>query len=279
LWYRFFPDESERVVNLLFFGDVVGKPGRRALARFLPELVERHDVDLVSVNVENAAGGFGLTVDIYHELCGLGIDVLTSGNHIWDKKDLVPKVGELDHLLRPANFPPRAPGRGAIILDSRDGPVAFLNLAGRVFMPPVDCPFRTADQELAELGSEVRMIVVDFHAEASSEKKALAVYLDGKVSAVLGTHTHVPTADECILPAGTAFVTDVGMIGPINSVIGMKAKGALDRFLTGVPHPFEVASGPVLLLGLLVAIDPATGKALSIQRIQRTMESSAGGGN
>jgi metallophosphoesterase (TIGR00282 family) len=274
---KFFTDEGEPRMNLLFFGDVVGKPGRRALARFLPELVERYNVDLVSVNVENAAGGFGLTVDIYHELLGMGIDVLTSGNHIWDKKDLVHKVAGLDHLLRPANFAPRAPGRGVIILDSREGPVAFINLSGRVFMPPVDCPFRTADAELENLGPDVRMKVIDFHAAASSEKKALALYLDGKVSAVLGTHTHVPTADECILPAGTAFVTDVGMIGPTNSVIGMKTKIALERFLSGVPYQFEVASGPVLLLGLLLSIDPATGKTLSLQRLQRTLDSSAGG--
>ena len=260
-------------MNLLFFGDIVGKPGRRALSRLLPELTERHDVDLVSVNVENAAGGFGMTVEIYHELCGLGVDVLTSGNHIWDKKDLVPRMGELERLLRPVNYPPAAPGRGSIILDSRQGPVAFLNLAGRVFMPPVDCPFRAADQELAALGSEVRMIVVDFHAEATSEKKALAVYLDGRVSAVLGTHTHVPTADESILPGGTAFVTDVGMTGPINSIIGMKPKGALHRFLTGVPHQFEVAAGPVVLMALLLQVDPASGKTLSLQRIQRNLES------
>jgi len=260
-------------VNLLFFGDVVGKPGRKALARHLPELVERHDVDLVSVNVENAAGGFGLTVEIYDELTGLGVDVLTSGNHIWDKKPLVPQVGKLERLLRPANYPPAAPGRGSLILDSREGPVAFLNLSGRVFMGPMDCPFRTADRELEAFGAEVRMIVLDFHAEATSEKKALAVYLDGRVSAVLGTHTHVPTADAGILPGGTAFVTDVGMTGPSDSIIGMKPKGALERFLTGVPVHFEVASGPVEIQAMLLSVDPATGKAVALRRITRNSES------
>jgi metallophosphoesterase (TIGR00282 family) len=259
-------------MNLLFFGDVIGKPGRRAMAQVLPGLVEECSADLVSVNVENAAGGFGMTKDVYHELVEMGIDVLTSGNHIWDKKEFIPELDRLDRIIRPANYPPGTPGNGSIIIESSKGPVCFLNLLGRIFMDPVDCPFRTADEVLENMPRDVRMIVVDMHAEATSEKAALAHYLDGRVSAVIGTHTHIHTADETILPMGTAFQSDVGMIGPLQSVIGVKTSQAITRFLTSMPHKFDVASGPVSLNAALISINPQSGKAESIRRIQKIIE-------
>jgi metallophosphoesterase (TIGR00282 family) len=257
-------------VNLLFFGDVIGKPGRRALAQILPGLVEEYSAHLVSVNVENAAGGFGMTTDVYNELVGMGMDVLTSGNHIWDKKEFIPELDRLERILRPANYPPGVPGRGLLVVESKEGPVAFLNLSGRIFMGAMDCPFRVADQELDDLPPDVKMIVVDMHAEATSEKTALAHYLDGRVSAVIGTHTHIPTADEIILPKGTALQTDVGMTGPLYSVIGVKASQAISRFLTATPHRFEVASGPVVVNAVFISIKP-DGKAESIHRIQKIL--------
>lgn len=259
-------------MNLLFFGDIIGKPGRKALSRVLPSLVERHAADLVSVNVENAAGGFGMTLDVYNELVGLGVDVLTSGNHIWDKKEFVPELDRLERILRPANYPPGAAGRGVVVIETKEGPVAFINLSGRVFMGGLDCPFRTADEVIENLGSDVKMIVVDVHAEATSEKAALARYLDGRVSALIGTHTHIPTADEVVLPKGTAFQTDVGMTGPVDSVIGVKTSQALTRFLMSMPQRFEVASGPVVVNASVIKIDPQSGLAESIQRIQKNLE-------
>jgi len=259
-------------MNLLFFGDIIGKPGRKALAQILPGLVEEYEADLVSVNGENAAGGFGMTTDVYDELVGMGIDVLTSGNHIWDKKEFIPELDRLERIIRPANYPPGVPGRGALVLESKEGPVAFLNLSGRIFMGAMDCPFRVADEEMENLPSDVKMIVVDVHAEATSEKAALAHYLDGRISALIGTHTHVPTADEIILPKGTAFQTDVGMTGPIHSVIGVKASQAISRFLTAMPHRFEVASGQVILNAVMISIKPESGHAESIKRIQKRLE-------
>ena len=260
-------------MRVLFFGDIVGRPGRNAVAKILPELCERFQVSMVGANVENAAGGFGVTKEIYQQLLELGIDFMTSGNHIWDKKETVESIEQMERLLRPANFPERAPGKGMLVLESRSGPLAVINLNGRVFMSPAECPFEKAGQILKNLATELKAVLVDFHSEASSEKSAMGWFLDGKVSAVLGTHTHIATADEKILPQGTAYLSDVGMCGPAHSVIGIKTEQALSRFLTGIPHRFEVASGPVQVNAVVVDIDPQTGKAISIERIQRVMES------
>ena len=256
-------------MRILMIGDIIGQPGRRAVRRLVPELREEFNIDLVIANGENTAGGFGITLDTADELLQNGVDVLTSGNHIWDQKEIIPHMGEGLPLIRPANYP-EAPGRGYLIQDG----VMVLNLMGRVFMPTLDCPFRTANQVLDEAKTEGAppVIIVDFHAEATSEKQGLGWYLDGRVSAVLGTHTHVGTVDARILPKGTAYLTDVGMTGPVNSVIGSDTNAVLDRFLTGMPQRLPVAGGPVMLNSVLMDIDPETGKALSIQRIDRMVE-------
>lgn len=256
-------------MKILFVGDVVGKPGRRIVQSELPRLVDRRRPDYVVVNVENAAGGFGITPQVLAEFEGLGIDCYTSGNHIWDKKEGLPLLDSEPRLLRPANYPEGAPGRGIHLGQTASGiPVATLNLEGRVFMNPLDSPFQVADRLLGELPAEVKVILVDFHAEATSEKAALAYHLDGRVSAVLGTHTHVPTADERVLPQGTALQTDVGMTGPYDSIIGMRRDKVMRRFLTQLPAGFDVAKHDVWLCGALLDIDEATGKARSIERIQ-----------
>ncbi len=256
-------------MHILMIGDIIGQPGRRAVRRLVPELRKEFGIDLVIANGENTAGGFGITLDTAEELLESGVDVLTSGNHIWDQKEIIPHMDEGLPLIRPANYP-EAPGRGYLV---RDG-VMVLNLMGRVFMPTLDCPFRTANLTLeeAEARGAPRVVIVDFHAEATSEKQSMGWYLDGKVSAVLGTHTHVGTVDARILPKGTAYLTDVGMTGPVNSVIGSDTNAVLDRFLTGLPHRFSVAGGPVIFNSALLDVDPETGKALSIQRIDRRME-------
>jgi metallophosphoesterase (TIGR00282 family) len=256
-------------LRILMIGDVIGQPGRRAVRQLVPQLREEFSIDLVIANGENTAGGFGITLDTAEELLQNGVDILTSGNHIWDQKEIIPHMGEGLPLIRPANYP-EAPGRGYLIQDG----VMVLNLMGRVFMPTLDCPFRTANQVLDEAKTEGAppVIIVDFHAEATSEKQGLGWYLDGRVSAVLGTHTHVGTVDARILPKGTAYLTDVGMTGPINSVIGSDTNAVLDRFLTGMPQRLPVAGGPVMLNSVLMDIDPETGKALSIQRIDRMVE-------
>lgn len=259
-------------MRVLFFGDIVGRPGRNAIAKVLPELCERFQVEMVGANVENAAGGFGITREIYQQLLEMGIDFMTSGNHIWDKKETVEHIDKMERLVRPANFSERAPGKGLLILESKSGPFAVINLNGRVFMDPAECPFEKAEQILKDLAPEVKAVLVDFHSEASSEKSAMGWFLDGKASAVVGTHTHIPTADEKILPQGTAYISDVGMCGAANSVIGVNTEQALKRFLTGIPHRFEVASGPMQVNAVVVDIDPQTGKALSIQRIQKLLE-------
>lgn len=253
-------------ISILFLADIIGRPGRTALKRFLPGLIQKHDPSLVVANAENAAGGLGLTEEIGRDLLGL-VDVLTSGNHIWDKRESWDYLDREPRLLRPANYPPGAPGRGDVIRTDRKGnKVAVINLQGRVFMDPIDCPFRTADAQLERIRSETPVILVDFHAEATSEKQALGWYLDGRVTAVLGTHTHVPTADDRILPAGTAYVSDVGMVGSQNSVIGMKREQALEKFLTFLPQRFEPARGALILCAAVVEADPATGRALSVTR-------------
>ena len=255
-------------MKLLFVGDVVGRPGRRAVASQLADLIDRHGIDFTIVNVENAAGGYGITPEILAELDRLPIDCFSSGNHIWDKKAGLELLDREPRLLRPHNYPGDSPGRGLYVGETASGlPVATINLEGRVFMKPLDCPFRTADRLLESLPPEVNVVLVDFHAEATSEKEALGFYLDGRVSAVVGTHTHVPTADERILPKGTAYVTDVGMTGPYDSVIGMRVDKALRRFLYQTPAPLEVAKGDVRLAAVVIEVDESTGRAARIERL------------
>jgi metallophosphoesterase (TIGR00282 family) len=258
--------------KILFIGDICGQPGRRAVKDLLPGLVAEFAPDLVLANGENAAGGFGITPPLVEELLDLGIAVLTSGNHIWDKKEILTYLA--DHadgrLLRPANYPGEAPGRGIYIGKTQTGlDYAVLNVQGRVFMPAIDCPFRTADALLAAIPSEVKIRIVDMHAEATSEKRALGWYLDGRATAVVGTHTHIPTADETVQPGGTAYITDLGMTGPYDSVIGIEKKPIIRKFLEQIPSRFEIAKGDVRLSGVLIEADRATGRALSIQRILR----------
>ncbi|MDA8101110.1 MAG: TIGR00282 family metallophosphoesterase [Nitrospiraceae bacterium] len=255
-------------MKVLFIGDIVGEPGRKAVKQWLPKLLQAHVPDLVIANGENAAGGFGITSDIAEELFGMGIHVLTSGNHVWDKKEIEPYLSKQDRLIRPANYPAGAPGVGSIVVSTDCGKAAVLNLEGRVFMSNVEDPFRAAEREIEKLRKETAVIVIDFHAEATSEKAALAWHLDGKVSAVLGTHTHVQTADERVLPGGTAFLTDAGMTGPTDSVIGVKKEDAISRFLTQRPHKFEIPKGPVHLDAAVIDIDAKSGKAKSIERVK-----------
>lgn len=253
---------------VLMIGDVFGEPGRRAVLGLLPRLKREHQVDLTIANVENAAAGFGVTPAIARTFLDGGVDVLTSGNHIWDKKEIVEYIAKENLLLRPANYPPGTPGVGSIVVKGGAYKVGVLNLMGRVFMPAVDCPFRKADEELPRLRQETPVIIVDMHGDATSEKQAMGWYLDGRVSAVLGTHSHVQTADERILPGGTAHITDLGMTGPVDSVIGVEPAIALQRFLSGMPNRFEPAKGPTRLQGAVVSIDPESGRALEIVRLQ-----------
>lgn len=255
-------------VKILFVGDIVGKPGRQALSRELHRLVDRHTIDIVIANGENAAGGFGLTVEVAKELFSQGIHLLTGGNHIWDKKEQVPFIFADDRILRPANYPAGALGCGSAVLVTPGGvKVGVLNLEGRVFMKSLECPFLVADRELERLKQETNIILVDFHAEATSEKSALGWYLDGRISALVGTHTHVQTADERILPQGTAFLTDAGMTGSFDSVIGMGKEETIHRFLTQLPAKFEVAKKDIRLNAVVIGVDEQSGKAVSIERI------------
>lgn len=250
---------------VLFIGDVIGRPGRKVLMKHLPALKQKFRPDVVIINAENSAGGIGITGKICQELLDQA-DVLTSGNHIWDKKEAIPLLESEPRLLRPANYPPVNPGRGAYILSKGKHMIGVLSLQGRVFMEPLNCPFRIADQEIKTLRNKTPVIVVDFHAEATSEKQAMGWYLDGKVSAVIGTHTHVPTADERVLPQGTAYITDIGMVGAYNSVIGIRRDQALDRFLTSRPQRFEPGKDGEILSSVFIEIDSSTGKALNIHR-------------
>jgi len=255
-------------VKILFIGDIIGKPGRQALSRELDRLVDRYNVDLVIVNGENAAAGFGLTVDIARELFDLGVHCITSGNHIWDKKEQVPLVLADTRILRPANYSAGVPGCGSALFTTPGGiRIGVLNLEGRVYMKNLECPFRMADQEIERLRQETAVIFVDFHAEATSEKSALGWYLDGRVSAVIGTHTHVQTADERILTLGTAYMSDAGMTGSFDSVIGIGKEEAIRKFLTQLPVKFEVPKNDIRLNGVVVGIDETSGKAFSIERI------------
>jgi metallophosphoesterase (TIGR00282 family) len=260
-------------LKILFIGDVVGRAGRLALAARLGRLVDVHNVDLVVANGENAAAGFGLTLDVANELFDLGIDVITSGNHIWDKKDILSYLDRPVPLLRPANYPPGTPGRGMGVFSTSAGVrVGILNLEGRVFMNNLECPFRTADLLLEELRLQTPVILVDFHAEATSEKAAMGCYLDGRVSVLVGTHTHVQTADERILPGGTAYITDAGMTGSRDAVIGIRKELAIERFLTQLPVRFEVAKKEPFISGVLFTIAEETGKAIAVQRILEAID-------
>lgn len=258
--------------RILFIGDIFGQPGRRIVKDKLPELVKEFNPDLILANGENAAAGFGITLPLVEELLCAGIAVLTSGNHIWDKKEIIPYfAGHANgRLLRPANFPGQAPGHGLYIGKNSSGvPYAVLNLQGRVFMSSLDCPFRTADALLGQIPPEVKIRIVDMHAEATSEKIALGWYLDGRVTAVVGTHTHVPTADERVLPKGSAYITDIGMSGPYDSVIGVEKDAVIKKFLDQMPARFEPAKGDSRLSGVLIEARLEDGRAVSIQRIVR----------
>ncbi len=258
--------------RILFVGDVVGRPGRRALRELLPIVRDEARPDFLIINSENSAGGFGLNRRSVQALFDAGADVLTNGNHTWDKAEAFEIVEEDDRVLRPGNLPPAAPGRGSGVFESRSGvKVGVLNLIGRVFLPPADDPFRFGRRELEEMRAETPILFVDFHGEATSEKQAFAWHVDGLATAVVGTHTHVPTADARVLPKGTAYQTDAGMTGGYEGVIGMQPDGSLKRFLTGFPMRLEPATGDLTLDTVLVEADPATGRALSIRRIQKRM--------
>src|SRR5262245_54499654 len=257
-------------MRLLFLGDVVGRPGRRALAATLPRLRREAEIDFVIANGENASNGKGINPRAAEELRDAGVDVLTSGNHIWQSRDIVPYMRENGRLLRPLNFAPGVPGVGWTVRPARRSqvPVAVINLIGRTFMAPAGCPFRTVEEVLPEVRRETPVIFVDMHAEATSEKVGMGWFLDGKASAVVGSHTHVQTADETILPGGTAYLTDAGMCGPEQSVLGIRTDQVLHRFRSQMPVRFEVAGGPVLVQGALIDIDERSGRATSISRVR-----------
>ena len=264
--FRLYLGVSE--IRLLFLGDIVGKPGRELVRKGLPSLIEHYNVDLVIANAENAAAGRGITREIGDQLLNWGVDVMTSGNHIWAQREAIDYIGAEARLLRPANFPAGVPGNGSYLARTAQGrPVGVINVMGRVFMQELDNPFQRVLEEVDALRSRTRIIFVDFHAEATSEKIAMGWHLDGKVTAVVGTHTHVQTADEQILPGGTAYLTDVGMTGPHDGVIGVDKVPVIDKFLRGMPVRMETASGNPRLNGILIAADEATGKATSIQRL------------
>src|SRR3954447_1159256 len=253
-------------MNILFIGDIFGSPGRRIVSDHLQDIVETNRIDLAIANAENSAGGFGITPSIAEDLFAMGLDVLTTGNHVWDKREIFDYLGRQPRLLRPANYP-EGPGAGVHVFRTRAGvDCAILNLQGRVYMPNIDCPFRTADRLLAALDPDIKVRFVDFHAEVTSEKVAMGWRLDGRVSAVIGTHTHIPTADTRILPGGTAYQTDCGMTGPYDSVIGVQTDIVLQRFLTGIGVRMEAAKGNPELHAVIVDVDETTGKARAIRR-------------
>ncbi|MFC1644169.1 TIGR00282 family metallophosphoesterase [Candidatus Omnitrophota bacterium] len=256
-------------MRIVFIGDIVGKPGREIIRKLLRDLKKKEKADCVIANGENAAGGSGITPRIAEELFDSGIDVLTSGDHIWKKKEIYDFLETTDHLIRPANYPGSVPGKGSTVVNIKDlGKIGVVNLIGRVFMEAVDCPFERARKEVEKIRKETPVIIVDMHAEATSEKVAMGWYLDGTVSAVVGTHTHIQTADEKILPGGTAYITDCGMTGPYDSVIGRKKEQILTRFLTQLPARFEMATEGVEMHGVAIEVDEKEGKARSIKRIQ-----------
>ncbi len=255
-------------MKILFIADIIGEPGRKTVDRILNEVKKNENIELTIANAENAAGGFGLTKNIAEEIFASGIEILTLGNHVWDRKEIKEIIDD-PRIVRPANYPPFTPGRGYNFHSAENGiKIAAVNLMGRVYMSNLDCPFRTMDTLLPEIKKETNIIIVDFHAEITSEKQALGWYLDGKVSAVIGTHTHVQTADERVLPEGTAYITDCGMTGPRDSVIGIKKEIILKKYLTQIPIRFEVAKKDLIFSGVTIEIDEKSGKALNIKRLQ-----------
>ncbi len=259
-------------MRILFVGDVVGKPGRQALAQLLPNLRGELSADLVIVNGENSAGGMGITRETGTEMLRAGADVITLGNHVWAKRDSYGYLDEESRIVRPANYPNGAPGRGwSVFQTDRGDKVGVINLCGRVFMDPLENPFTIFDRVVETLAGQTAVIVVDFHAEATSEKVAFGWYADGRASAVVGTHTHIQTADERVLPHGTAYITDVGMTGPVDSVIGVKTELIIERFLTQMPNKFEIAEGDTILSAVVMDIDAASGKAIRIERIRKNL--------
>lgn len=264
-------------MRILFIGDIVGKPGREIVRRAVPLLVRHHDIELTVANVENAAGGFGITRETAEAILAAGVQVMTSGNHIWDKKEALEYIAKEPRLLRPLNYPPAAPGRGSAVVTTASGArVAVVNAMGRVYMPLVDDPFAALATEVERLRQETPVVIVDFHAEVTSEKVSMGWHLDGRVSAVIGTHTHVQTADDRILPGGTAYITDVGMTGPHDSVIGVETAAALGRFLNGLPVRFETATGSPKLHAVVIDVDGQSGRAKSIERLSLAPEDIAG---
>ncbi len=260
-------------MKILFLGDIFGKPGRNAVRALLPKLRERVGADVCFCNCENSAGGAGVTPDGVKELLDGGFAALTSGDHIWDQKDVMKIIDAEPRLIRPLNFPPKTPGRGSTVVRVSDRfQVGVLNALGRTFMKPMDCPFRALEAEVAKLRQQTPILLVDFHCEATSEKNAMGWFLDGKVSAVFGTHTHVQTSDERVLPKGTAYITDIGFCGPRDSVIGVQTEPIIERFLTGMPKRYEPATGPVRICGIVLDIDESSGKARSIVRVHETWE-------
>ncbi|GMR04859.1 MAG: TIGR00282 family metallophosphoesterase [Thermodesulfobacteriota bacterium] len=262
--------------KILFIGDIIGRPGRRAIRELLPGLIYEYSPDVVIANGENAAGGFGITLEIYEELKKLNIDVITSGNHIWDRKEILGLLGKSgEDLLRPGNYPPGVPGSGGTVFKCPSGVgVGIINLSGRVFMDKIDCPFRIGRALIDRIRKETPVIIVDMHAETTSEKAAVGWYFNGLVSAVIGTHTHVQTSDERILSGGTAFITDAGMTGPTDSIIGMRKEKIIERFLTELPVRFEVATGGIEIQGVFVSVNSTDGKATRIERIKRGLKKS-----
>ncbi len=254
-------------MNILMVGDVYGEPGRQAIAKLLPRIRQEHAIEFAVVNVENAAGGFGVTASIARQILEAGADVMTSGNHIWDKREIVEYITKENLLLRPANFPSGTPGVGHISVKCGPHKVGVVNLMGRVFMLPIDCPFRKADEILPEIRRDTPIILVDMHCEATSESLAMGWYLDGRASAVVGTHRHVQTADERVLPGGTAYITDLGLTGPTDGVIGVDRGQIIQRFLQQMPIRFETAKGPAALHGVVIVVDPDSGRASSIRRL------------
>lgn len=255
-------------MHILAIGDVIGKPGRAAVQKILPGLKQQLNLDLVIANAENAAGGMGLTLSTAKELLDAGVDILTSGNHIWDQKEIISYLDGNLPILRPLNYPPGVPGRGCLTKEN----IAVINLIGRTFIGNFDCPFRAMDHILAGLHNSHPVIIIDFHAEATSEKVAMGRYLDGRVSAVVGTHTHVGTIDARVLPGGTAHITDIGMTGPLESIIGDDIKSVLDRFLTAMPHKLSVGTGKCIFNSVLIEVDEKSGRALKIERLDREVE-------
>lgn len=256
-------------MNILFIGDLVGSDGRRILRETLPDLKKTRDVDLCIANVENAAAGLGLTSKLAREISSYGVDLMTLGNHSWARAELLDKIDQIDNLIRPANGPASWPGRGFVVYSHPMGKILVINLLGRIFMNPVDDPFAAVDQILEKHKTQnTPLILVDFHAEATSEKNAMGWYLDGRVTAMVGTHTHVQTADACILDHGTAYISDVGMTGPVKSIIGMDKAASFRRIIDHLPSRYRVAQGSSALCAVLIQADPATGKAVSIERIR-----------